>query len=225
MAELITEPITWYVALGDELSYRSSGAKNVIEAGNVCQARNRALEDAFNQGKICIQLSDDLKNINLKTGETVEKISFNNAITYMIDSLDRTTYTLCGVSPTANPYFSHKEYSYHNFVIGDFIAVKPCPLRFDENIFLKEDYDYTLQHIKCFGGALRCNFLLPEFKHYTNKGGAVTIRTAEVEQIIINRLKAKWGNAIIDNPKRANEILLRASKIPKERKLDSFFHL
>ena len=49
---------------------------------------------------------------------------------------------------------------------------------------------------------------LNTFKHYSNKGGAVTYRTNNLEQETINYLKQKWGACIKLNPKRENEILL-----------------
>jgi hypothetical protein len=50
----------WYVAVGDGESYSNAGAEHVTEAGSLCDSRNMALEDAFRQGKACVQLSDDL---------------------------------------------------------------------------------------------------------------------------------------------------------------------
>ena len=77
---------------------------------------------------------------------------------------------------------------------------------------LKEDYDYTLQHIARFGGVVRSNDLLAEYKHYSNTGGAVDVRNSVNEQLNIAYLKSKWGDAIRDNPRRPNEILLSLNK-------------
>ena len=91
--------------------------------------------------------------------------------------------------------------------------VKPCELYFDESFKTKEDYDYTLQHIKKFGGVTRCDTILANFDHYSNAGGVVDYRTSEVEQNSINTLKKKWGELISDNPKRPNEILIKHNLI------------
>lgn len=93
--------------------------------------------------------------------------------------------------------------------MGDFILVHPCKLFFDEQMKLKEDYDYTMAHIYEFGGVARCNAILAHFAHRSNAGGAVDFRTAEREQEAIAHLKKKWGAYIQDNPKRPNEILLK----------------
>lgn len=58
------------------------------------------------------------------------------------------------------------------FIVGDFIVVDAkSPVRFDERFTLKEDYDFTCQHICKYGAVLRVNKLVLEFQHYTNAGG------------------------------------------------------
>jgi hypothetical protein len=71
----------------------------------------------------------------------------------------------------------YDEASTSTFIVGDCIAVKPTPLRFDERLALKEDYGFTAAHIEEYGGALRLNWILASFRHRTNPGGAVAIRT------------------------------------------------
>jgi hypothetical protein len=88
------------------------------------------------------------------------------------------------------------------------LFVKPCDLLFDEKLTLKEDYDYTLQHLKKYGNTFRYQKYLFEFQHYKNKGGAVDYRTETEEQKNINYLFAKWGAKIKLNIKRKNEILI-----------------
>ena len=87
--------------------------------------------------------------------------------------------------------------------------VKPTGLRFDPEIRLKEDYDYTLQHIERHGGTVRYGKYLATFKHYKNAGGAVSYRTEQLEQKTIAQLKTKWPGCFADNPKRPNEILMQ----------------
>lgn len=92
------------------------------------------------------------------------------------------------------------------------MMIWPCDLFFDEKLRLKEDYDYTAQHIKKFGGVVRANGILATFAHRKNKGGVVAIRTAEIEQESILRLMQKHPGFFKENPRRANEILM---KVPK----------
>jgi hypothetical protein len=117
---------------------------------------------------------------------------------------------LAGCAPTDNPFFSKQRVHTSAFIVGDFMWVAGgCPERFDEQLPLKEDYDYTLRHLAAYGRVARVDQLLASFAHRTNKGGAVAYRTPELEQQAITRLTDKWGDAIRPNPKRSNEVLLR----------------
>merc|ERR1711924_299925 len=75
----------------------------------------------------------------------------------------------------AGPAFSR-----HHFILGDFFVVdKKSPVRFDESLTLKEDYDFTAAHLRKYGSVLRCNRLTFCAKHYKNAGGAATMRDAK----------------------------------------------
>lgn len=202
---------TWFVADGEGDTYRAAGAKNVVESGKLCESRNAALNAAFAMNLPCLQLSDDLKRIKKAHSKTdTEPVSLASAAREMLLAGQKFKAKLCGVAPTSNPYFYNPEKPYRDraFIVGDMILVFPCDLRFDEKMRLKEDYDYTLSHIQKFGGVLRVDNILAEFAHRSNKGGAVSYRTSELERECIAYLKKKWGNAIKDNPRRPDEILL-----------------
>lgn len=205
--------VTWVVGEGESEAYKAAGAIRVIEGGRLTPSRNAALEDAFKLGFPCIQLSDDLKKIKqvvfYEGGKKKDKpLEFTEAVSIMLSRLSMSPFKLAGIAPTFNSYFSNRETSIRHFVIGDFLVVLPSPLRFDEAMTLKEDYDFTIQHIHKYGGVLRNDDVLCNFEHYTNAGGAVSVRTTEEEQKNIQYLKQKWGSIIKDNAKRPNEILL-----------------
>ena len=206
-------PATWIVGKGEAEAYRDAGALKVVEGGNLTQSRNLALKLAFTNNLNCIQLDDDLEKIEFVLSKKEKKeVNFTQTAKYMLRELDNSDYKLAGVATTTNLYFFHKAFHYDAFIIGCFLIVKPNKLLFDENLNLKEDYDYTLQHCEEYGGALRCNRIMPHFKHYTNKGGVVEYRNPETEQKNIRRLKKKWPKFVKDNSKRDNEILIRWKK-------------
>ena len=89
------------------------------------------------------------------------------------------------------------------------IFVKPNELKFDEKLTLKEDYDYTLQHIERYGICMRYQKYLFSFSHYSNEGGAVEYRNDTEEQYNIVYLMKKWGKSVKLNKKRKNEILIK----------------
>ena len=223
MQNLVGDDVVWYVGKDEKEDYINSGAKKVIESGALCHSRNMVLDDA-EKFDYSVQFSDDLKRIEkvsvLGSKKIKKEITVDESLEEIITQMDKYGMYLGAVSPTNNEfYFSEtRPIGLRHFCLGDLHVVKKCDLRFDENLTLKEDYDYTLQHIKKFGGVCRLNHILPTFTHRVNKGGAVAVRTESLEQENIKLLKKKWGSLIRDNPRRPNEILLNI-KTPKKKKL------
>tara|TARA_R110002096_G_scaffold256780_1_gene450088 strand:- start:1270 stop:1959 length:690 start_codon:yes stop_codon:yes gene_type:complete len=196
---------------GEGKLYKMSGCKNVYETGTLMQSRNFALIHAFDAGKICVQLSDDLTQVRVnKHPKRGEKVDSYYAISEIADKLAKTKGVyLIGVPPTDNPFFAKDMVKKNAFCIGDMLFIKPSDPRFDEKLTLKEDYDFTLQHIEKYGVCIRYQKYMWSFKHYDNKGGAVDYRSEIEEKKNIRYLKAKWGSKIALNPKRKNEIVLK----------------
>jgi len=207
-----TENVVFFVKdQTDKDNYILNGAKKVIISGSLMDSRNASLDYCFAKDKICVQLSDDLEKImtNDFTGKrTYNYVKVVDVLDSVIINFFNSKYYFAGFPPTNNPFFSLKETEINKFIVGDFIIIKPNQLKFDNALSLKEDYDYTLQHIKHLGGCIRYGGFLNSFKHYLNKGGAVDYRTVELEQKTIKQLQNKWGECIRLNPKRENEILL-----------------
>ena len=57
---------------------------------------------------------------------------------------------------------------------------------------LKEDYDFTAQHLHTYKKVCRVNRLLIWAEHWDNAGGAVTVRNKTTEKRNIKRLRLKW---------------------------------
>lgn len=195
---------------GEAEMYKKAGCKKVFETGGLMQSRNSALEMAFEKNEICVQLSDDFKKVTTNKNFGEKKIvDLDFAISDLIEVFKKVTNVfLMGVPPTSNDFFAKTKISKNTFCIGDMLFVKPNELRFDTTLTLKEDYDYTLQHLAKYGNVFRYQKYLFEFEHYTNKGGAVQYRSNAEEQKNIRILMGKWGDKIKLNPKRKNEILI-----------------
>jgi len=202
------------VKAGEGDQYRAAGCKHVYETGTLMQSRNWALDHAFDNGDICVQLSDDIKSVKYNphvAGGKKETVRLQQAINVMVEKLNAVKgLRLLGVPPTSNAFFAKSPLSKNTFCIGDALFVKPSEPRFDINLTLKEDYDFTLQHIERYGIACRYQRFLWEFQHYSNAGGAVAYRDDAREQKNINYLLRKWPKQLRLNPKRKNEILLKA---------------
>ena len=190
--------------------YRARGAQKILHSKGLVGARNCALDHAFNEGANCVQVDDDLVKVTLNNldGKKGRQVSFKAGLSTFLDFAHDCPAKLVGIPPTDNPYFSKGETHQNGFIIGSFMLCKPTHLRFDEKLRLKEDYDYTLQHIKEYGGVTRFNGLLWTFKHYTNEGGAVAVRSTRVEQEMILYLLRKWNGAVRPHPRRENEVVI-----------------
>jgi hypothetical protein len=194
---------------GEGKLYKENGCLNVYETGNLMDSRNFALEHAFEQNKICVQLSDDIKKVVVnKNFGCPAKVELDFAIEDIVKRFNEVKgVKLLGIPPTDNYFFANKIVSVNTFCIGDMLFVKPSDIRFDTQLTLKEDYDFTLQH-KQRADVIRYQKYLFTFEHYSNKGGAVDVRDDKEEQKNIRILKSKWGDKIRLNPKRKNEILI-----------------
>lgn len=195
---------------GEKELYQKNGCKNVFETGTLIQSRNEALNMAFGQNKICVQLSDDLKKVTTNKNFSIKKqVNLDYAINELVTIFNKVNGVyLMGIPPTSNDFYAKNIISKNTFCIGDMLFIKPNNLRFDSLLTLKEDYDYTLQHLKKYGNCFRYQKYLFEFEHYKNKGGAVDYRTKSEEQKNIKYLMQKWGDKIRLNSKRENEILI-----------------
>lgn len=217
----IAPPATWYIGpTSDERrAYSFCGAPAIASTKSLCDARNKALDDAFYHHKACIQMSDDPSRlVRLDTtpaGDklTRTKITFQEAVETVHREMKRLGALLGGGAPNDFIAWSWWKTPVMTaaFILGDFMLVAPTHLRFDENLALKEDYDYTLQHLQTYGKVARCNRVMFDFNHRTNAGGAVSRRTRELELKTIDYLKTKWGDRIKPNPRSDTEILLNLS--------------
>ena len=187
---------TWYVGDGEAADYRYAGAKNVVEAGGLSASRNRALDVAFSMGMVCAQLDDDLTAVDwCGDGITKHRITLERAIGLVQAGLGNGAY-FAGAAATDNAFFMPKKdgkpvpISDHVLIVSSFSCVAPNPLRFDEGMRLKEDFDMTIRHLKQFGKVARVNTVLAGFQHRTNLGGAVQYRTTEAEMEAIAYLQA-----------------------------------
>merc|ERR1712070_450983 len=91
--------------------------------------------------------------------------------------------------------FASDEFVRQHFIIGDFfVADVGSECLFDEEMRLKEDYDFTCSNIKAHGSVMRCNRMTLSVKHYANAGGACSNRDqkGQEEQRNIDILHRKW---------------------------------
>merc|ERR1739838_986240 len=99
----------------------------------------------------------------------------------------------------------------HHFILGDFfVAEFDSRVIFDENMTLKEDYDFTCAHIRAHGSVMRCQRMTLNVKHYDNAGGACSNRDkkGQEEKKNVDLLNKKWPGVFRANPKRRGEVIM-----------------
>ena len=119
---------------------------------------------------------------SLKKSGACMSISPGAAMRFMAAKMRAAGAKLCGVYPQANiaRAFTQPICTTTHFILGDFFVADLSPVRFDESMTLKEDYDYTCAHLAEHGQVLRCNRMIIVVKHATNAGGAVSVRDGQV---------------------------------------------
>ncbi len=96
-----------------------------------------------------------------------------------------------------------------HFCIGDFFVVDPASTcSFDEEMRLKEDYDFTCSQLRAYGKVCRFNRLLLHAEHYVNAGGAVDVRNRKEEKRNIKILRRKWPGVFLNSPRGDTEVRL-----------------
>eukprot|EP00931_Biecheleriopsis_adriatica_P119373 TRINITY_DN94601_c0_g1_i1.p1 TRINITY_DN94601_c0_g1~~TRINITY_DN94601_c0_g1_i1.p1 ORF type:complete len:608 (-),score=165.05 TRINITY_DN94601_c0_g1_i1:51-1874(-) len=224
---------TWYVDADSLKDYQALGLRAVV-GGKLTPSRNKALKDAKSKGKVCVQLSDDISAWEYREGEkaterTDDAVNAAHAAArrYIVSPVAAARFMLAKMRSADSPKpklggvymlgscartFAGDAFSRYHFILGDFFVVdKGSSVLFDEEMRLKEDYDFTCAHIKAHGSVMRCNRMTLNVKHYSNGGGAVTNRDNKgvEEKRNIGILNRKWPGCFRANPKRKNEVIMR----------------
>jgi hypothetical protein len=115
-----------------------------------------------------------------------------------------------GVYPVHNAFYMKLGVSHIAFINGSFSGYIKDGILFDEEMPLKEDYDFSARQIKKHGAILRFNFVAADAAHRNNKGGAFEIRK-ENENLEIDcalTLIKRHPELIRMNPSRIGEVIL-----------------
>lgn len=173
--------------------------------------------DYFKKGDQVMMLDDDVQGFYKLSGKELKKMEVAETM-----NLFEKSFKICenggakywGFYPIANNFYMNckNPINVKGFIIATACGTIVDELRYDKHSDLKCDYDFTMQHIKKFGKVLRWNCYAVKAKHYTNKGGCVMTRTKEKEKKVCDYLKKKYPGAIVDNPRRENEVLIRINK-------------
>lgn len=209
-----TYPFVQYVVAESESdSYIKNGHKVIIAPdsaqGNLCRIRNWILDNI--ESKRIILLDDDIKAICRYQNQKAKKLNADEFMEFcemayvMADDLDIKYWGL-NCLPDKGAYREYTPFCMRAYIGGPFQAFNGMKdLRYDEKIFLKEDYDMTLQVLAKYKRVLRFNAYHYVAKQHTNKGGCADYRTIEREKQHNAMLQQKWGTKIVQMDKSGNK--------------------
>ncbi len=181
--------------------------------GNLCRVRNHILDREFKSGAdVCLLIDDDLQSIQY--WENRKRITLDsNLVLGFVEKYSQMAHDLgaklwgLNVNNDKACYREYTPFSTTAYIGGPFQAVmRGCDLRYDEKLPLKEDYDFTLQHLNKYRCTFRVNKAYYLVRQSEQPGGCATYRTMERERAQLFALQAKWGESIvqIDNGRKAH---------------------
>ena len=209
MEELVKNAV-WFVPkdeLDDYLAEYTMGSVQPCASG-LANQRNDALEFCFEQDKICLMMDDDISGFTrIINSNKTEKISFEDISKELHTNLINSPLKIAGFQWHVNMLWFNplNRISLKSSLPTAFLMIKPSKPRFDKNLELGEDTDFTLQHILQYGGALRINYMQVKanvtkmdnkkltFKK-TMKGGLEY--NLEKQKKSFNYLRNKWGSLV-----------------------------
>ena len=176
--------------------------------GNVSRIRNYILDREFDDGcdAVCI-IDDDMQGIYMYEAEghfgynrkIVEADMFREWLEVNANLCDELGFKLWGINLNFNPtsYRQCAPLSLNTIILGPFTVHLRNPLRYDEKLPLKEDYDLALQHLQKYNGILRLNAFHYVCKQSINVGGCANYRNYKREREQFKLLQKKWGSDIV----------------------------
>lgn len=187
-----------------------------LETKGIAQARN-AILNYFPEGEEIVMIDDDVSEIQEMKFEGLKKklvnVHTDDILGYFDDffeTLKLNNAKLWGVYPIDNAFYMSKKLNNSGFIIGTMFGVINNKLRFDEELGVKEDYDFTLKNILEYKKVCRFDYITIKAKHYNNDGGCVDQRklNPEIEYQACKKLVMRYPNLVRINPKRDNEIII-----------------
>lgn len=203
---------TWYVPIEQHPMYKHAGASRLRpgSSNGVSAARNSILDDAFENGFEYALMSDDdylgkAHIMRLKLGRLHPlAITLLDALPILMERLRATPFHIAGVPSEHEPAAREGRTAYRYALPGALLLIKKTDLRFDETLYCMEDSDYSFQHMKKYGGTVRCDDLRLGY-HFALRdgfaqGGYQVGRTPDVLTSTYQRLQRRWPGVLFKYP-------------------------
>ncbi len=187
--------------------------------GNIARVRNWILDNK--KAKNIIMVDDDMTVIQrVLPGVKRPRVKLNPD---QIDAFIQNGFLLAkdcgaklwGINCQSDPRFykQNTPLSFSHIILGPFSCILDSPLRYDEKLPLKEDYDFFIQNLLKYRSAVRLNYFNYIVDHQKMAGGCQDYRTSEAEKKNFEDLQKKWGDQIVranwKNEGSINPIIVR----------------
>lgn len=172
--------------------------------GNVARVRNHILDKEFARGMDAVVMVDD-DMLGCYTWSGTKEMPYKEKLIEADDFIPwvEKYSQLCNdlgfkewgmnCNQDARSYDTIRPFSFHSFIGGPFSCFLNNPLRYDESLPLKEDYDMLIQQCNKYRGALCVKFAFYRVKQSINEGGCAAIRNRKKEAEQFDLLQKKWG--------------------------------
>lgn len=171
--------------------------------GNLCRKRNTILE--MFEGRDVVIVDDDYDYVGRwEDGEDVRLGP--DGIRHMLWQgavLARdlgTPFWGINVQVDRRFYREYTPFSLTNVALGPFqgfTSERPADLRYDEDLWLKEDYDLSLRVLHRWHRILRMNAYHYRVDHFNEAGGQVGKRNMTEEVRQLHALQKRWGSDVV----------------------------
>lgn len=174
------------------------------ENGNIACARNAILNRY--QGQDIVMCDDDYAYLAMWLEGKQVKLNQEQIDLLMLNgfTMARDIGTpLWGINVQVDRRFyrEHAPFAFLTIVLGTFMGVVgdllPEDLRFDEDLWLKEDYDFSLKVLHRFHRTFRLSRYHYMVDHHSLAGGAVATRNMAEEERQNRKMERRWGSAVV----------------------------
>ena len=189
----------------DEYREKDGGEIIVIPdflRGNMAKIRNFILEEGYKRSDYVVMMDDDVKEFVYFEGGRRIKMTEKQLKDFVLNGFvmcEDMGIKLFGVNllDDRKAYREYAPLSTLSVVLGPFCCHVKSPIRYDERLGLKEDYDYALQHLRKYKGILRFNKYAYVADHISLDGGCATYRLKDEEKRQIELFQRKWGKKVV----------------------------
>jgi len=206
--------ITYVVSEDEAEAYKAIHDKvwvipNEVQ-GNLARVWNYILDNAPEENIITID--DDIKHFGRWNCNISKKLKTEEVDEMILEGIQlakdlNVRYWGLNCLADKGAYREYTPFGMTSYIGGPFQAHNNNPLRYDEDIYLKEDYDMSIQVLNRFRKNLRLNMYYYVCEQATIKGGCADYRNVDRENKQNDLLQKKWGNKIIrfDKSNKSNK--------------------